>query len=142
MNVASGSLLLLATALLVAACAVPAPQHNPGVVLENTEWRLIDLGGQRALAGPSLRLDAEQIQARGSTGCNTYFGRYELAGQQLRFGPLASTRRACVDPEMNRQESAFLKALDETRAWRIAGDTLVLREDSGELARFASQSTK
>lgn len=147
MNAVSRALLLVLTVVVAAACAVPVPLHAPGAALENTTWKLVELGGQpvraaRNIAAPSLMLDPAQIQARGSTGCNTFFGRYELAAERLRFGPLASTRRACLDPDMNRQEAAFLKALGETRGWRIGSDTLSLRGETAELARFAAQSAK
>jgi heat shock protein HslJ len=131
-----------AAVLLLAACAAQPTPRAPGATLENTQWHLTELGGRQASAGSTLRLDAAEVQARGNTGCNSFFGRYELAGQHLRFGPLASTRRACVEPAKNLQEGAFLKALGETRAWRIEGNTLVLRGEAGDLARFAAQSMK
>ena len=130
---------LVAAAWLLAACAAPPTPPPPGATLENTEWRLTELGGRPALAGPSLRLEETAIQARGNTGCNNFFGRYEIDGNALRFGPVASTRRACADDTMNRQESAFLKVLGESRTWRITGDTLILGGEAGELARFAAQ---
>lgn len=138
METAIGRLAYAAALLFIGACTVPPPSA-PLSTLENADWRLTDLGGGKALDGPSLRLDETAIQARGSTGCNTFFGRYELDRERLRFGPLASTRRACIDPETNRQESAFLKALGETRAWRIVGETLILVGEAGELARFTAQ---
>jgi heat shock protein HslJ len=106
-------------------------------------WSLVDLGGQPARpagdAGtPSLRLDAAQKRASGNTGCNSFGGGYTLSGESLRFGALVSTRRACVDPELNRQESAFLRALNETRSWQIHDDTLVLSGEAGSVARFAA----
>ena len=77
------------------------------------------------------------------TGCNRFMGPYELSGDSLRLGPLGSTRRACVDPdvdpEMNKQESALLHALGETRTWRVTGDTLLLTGKAGQVARFAAQ---
>jgi heat shock protein HslJ len=117
----------------------------PGAPLENTDWKLLELGGRpvRAsadAAGPDLRLDPAQKQAGGNAGCNRFFGPYELSGQSLRLGPLASTRRACLDPEMNRQEAAFLQALGDTRTWRITADTLVLAGEAGPVARFVAQS--
>lgn len=54
------------------------------------------------------------------------------------MGKLISTLRACVDPELNRQEQAFLDALGATRAWRVTGDTLVLSAPTGPLARFTA----
>lgn len=129
---------LAAAALLLSACASPPPPA-PAAALENTQWRLSEIGGVKALDGAHLTLDAKDVQARGNTGCNNFFGRYELDRGELRFGPMAASRRACAEDERNRQEGAFLKALGDARTWRIAGDTLTLRGESGELARFTVQ---
>jgi heat shock protein HslJ len=124
-----------------------AAEPVPGASLENTDWRLLELGGQPARAstdfgGPDLRLDSAERQAGGSTGCNRFFGSYELSGQSLRIGPLASTRRACLEPELNRQETAYLRALGDTRTWRITADTLVLAGAAGPVARFVARSAR
>lgn len=138
---------LLALAL-VAGCtpygaATGEATSGGGSPLEGTTWRLVELGGRPARpAGtdaPNLRLDAAQKRAGGNTGCNSYGGGYELSGESLRFGALASTRRACADEALNAQEAAFLGALGDTRSWRVTGDTLVLSGESGVVARFAAQ---
>lgn len=137
---------MLALALAVGCRMTPAPEPSAGaaeVPLENTAWTLVEAGGQPARAigsgaGPTLRLDAAEKRASGDTGCNRYGGPYELSGTSLRLGPLVSTRRACIDEALNRQETAFLRALDETRSWRIDGDTLVLAGPSGTVARLAA----
>jgi len=135
---------MLALALAAGCRMTPAAGPSAGaagVPLENTAWTLVEIGGQPARAigsgaGPTLRLDAAEKRAGGDTGCNHYGGPYELSGTSLRLGPLVSTRRACVDEALNRQEAAFLRALDETRSWRIDGGTLVLSSPSGVVARL------
>ena len=114
------------------------------VTLENTYWKLLDVAGQPArvaehTAEPHLLLQPAQKQAGGSTGCNSFGGPYQLSGDSLRLGPLIATLRACVDPEINRQERSFLNALNETRAWQVTGDTLILTGAAGPLARFGAR---
>ena len=146
---------LLLTLTLLAGCAPSgAPARQPaetasvaGAPLEGTRWRLAELGGQPArVAGntgaPDLRLDPAERRAGGNTGCNGYSGAYELSGGSLRFETLVSTRRACIEDEMNRQEAAFLRALEETRSWAITGDTLVLSGASGPVARFTAEAAQ
>jgi heat shock protein HslJ len=111
--------------------------------LENTYWKLVNLGGQPArvaenIAEPHLLLHPAKKQADGSTGCNRFSGSYELSGDSLRLGPLAATRRACLDPKMNRQESTLFEAFDATRSWKATGDTLVLSGEGGPVARFVA----
>src|SRR3982751_4983624 len=134
---------LLAAVALAAGCAAygggSAGASNgraTATALEGTTWSLVELGGQPARpAGdngtPTLHLAAAQKRASGNTGCNSFGGGYELSGASLRFGALASTRRACVDEALNRQEAAFLRALADTRTLRIANGMLVLRGEAG-----------
>ncbi len=148
LSMAAHALLTLALAAGCAASGVPAQRGaTPGPPLEHTSWTLVDLGGLPARAAqnmpvPYLELDPATAQARGSTGCNSFSRRYELRGDSLGLGPLASTRRACLDPEMNRQETAFLEALGGTRTWRVRGDTIVLAGEAGPVARFAAQDQR
>ena len=56
-------------------------------------------------------------------------GGYELEGEQLTFGRMASTRMAC--PNGMETEQKFLAALGQVKRWRIAGRQLELMDDSG-----------
>ena len=81
---------------------------------------------------PHLFLSAQGSDGtlRGSTGCNAISGTFARDGGGLRFGPLATTMRACA-PEISLQEQSFLRALDETASQRIVGDALDLLDASG-----------
>ncbi len=117
---------------------------GPSATLENTYWKVRDLGGQPARVGdnlpePHFLLHPANGRASGSTGCNRFSASYQVTGDSLRFGGFISTLRTCTDPALNRQERAFLEALNGTRAWRLTGETLVLRGDTGPVARFMAQ---
>jgi putative lipoprotein len=119
-------------------------ETGSAAALENTYWKAIAIGDRPArvaenIAERHLLLHPAGTQASGSSGCNSFSGSYQLSGDSLRFGKLLSTMRACVDPELNRQERAFLDALGATRSWRVAGDTLVLSDGTRALARFTAQ---
>jgi heat shock protein HslJ len=122
-------------------------ETRSAATLENTYWKATAIGDRPArvadnIPEPHLLLHPADSRASGSTGCNSFSGSYQLSGDSLRFGKLISTLRACVDPELNRQERAFLDALGATRAWQVTGDTLVLSGETGPLARFAAQYLK
>lgn len=135
---------LLAPALLLGACQNrPAQQAAappaPDAALRNTRWVPRTLAGQ--LVGPPtdggepyLLLRADSA-AEGNGACNRFRGRYTAPGPgQLTFGPLLSTRMAC--PALP-TETAFLKALEQTRTYQISGDTLrLLGADQAPLARL------
>jgi heat shock protein HslJ len=105
--------------------------------LVGTTWAIVELVG-RAPGGPTgavvgaprLRLAADGSLS-GTTGCNRFVGRYELAGTALTIGPLATTRMACDEP-VTRQEHALLRVLsDATLDARLAGDMLHLSRPTG-----------
>lgn len=95
---------------LVAVDHVP-PADAP---LLDTHWKLIAIDNQPVANKPApndahLVLASEGQSASGHSGCNRFTGAYEFAEDALTFGPLASTRMACVDTmELERQ---FLAAL-------------------------------
>jgi heat shock protein HslJ len=57
-------------------------------------------------------------------------GPYQISGESLTIGPLATTRMACAAEIMD-QEQAYLKSLNATSAYRIVGTTLTLSDTSG-----------
>ncbi|HQT01421.1 MAG TPA: META domain-containing protein [Thiobacillus sp.] len=121
-----------------------AGERHPSASLEDTHWKLVEVGGQpaRVQAGEReaylLLLDG---LASGGSGCNKLMGRYTVGTRsQLTLGPMASTRMACT-PELMAQESALHSAFSRTTGYRIDGNTLELRDDDNVLARFTSRAT-
>lgn len=111
--------------------------------LENRYWRLTELKGEPVEVAQGQReahlvLHTEENRVAGATGCNRLSGSYRLEDDRLSFGPLATTRMACMN-EAN-VESRFLAALEETASYRVLADRLELYDDEGErLARFVVQ---
>jgi heat shock protein HslJ len=73
---------------------------------------------------PRITLEADGHRVVGSGGCNRLSGDYQLAGERLRFGHIARTMMAC--PDGMDTETAFVRALDQVRTWRIVGNGLEL----------------
>jgi len=120
---------------------------KPNATLENTYWRLTALGGEPTLVIPNIQephfiLHPADTRVSGSTGCNQFSGNYELSGQSLRFGKVSSTLRACLDPELNRQERTLLDAVNAARQWQVTGDSLELSGEAGPLVSFHAQYLK
>ena len=124
------------------ACAAPRTRssENP---FGNTRWRLVELGGRQSIGAGGER-DAHLVFAQdsarisGSTGCNRLNGSYTREGAALRFGQTATTRMACLDPQLNQQEQTFLAALQATERYEIVRDTLTLVGAAGPLARLVA----
>ncbi len=108
--------------------------------LTGTTWLLSAYNnGQQAvvslIAGTEIAVvfdDAGQIA--GAASCNAYRGTYRVDGGQIDIGPLATTRRACADPQgVLDQELAYLAALQRADSFEIRGDQLSLRDAEGAL---------
>jgi heat shock protein HslJ len=140
----------VALALALAACASPSGgsadsspaaagdvRSNP--TLAGTTWVLTELGGQpvQASAASTPRLVIADSRVTGSTGCNSMSGTADVRGDNLKFGPIASTKRACA--EGMALESPYLAALGDTERYRIQGRVLELLGGRGTLAKFEAR---
>jgi heat shock protein HslJ len=131
--------------LVVAGACAPAQVQGGGsdapVPLAGTSWALTELNGQPPVSvGGRLTLQfaAGESRASGNGGCNQFNGAYMQNGASLRFGALASTRRACLDPAGNAQETAYLQALESTTRQTFQDGELVLYRGTQVVARFRS----
>ena len=109
--------------------------HHAG---RSADWVLVALGEQAsppARGKPAtLRLEASASRAAGFAGCNRFSASYTLAGDSLRFGPIMSTKMACVDGD--ELERSFLGALPVVATYEATDSALILKGPSGPLARF------
>jgi len=68
----------------------------------------------------------------GNASCNSYGGSYTLEGAKgFKAGPVRSTKMACMQPEVNKQESAFFDILEKADAYRVSGNALVISSGGG-----------
>lgn len=129
-------------ALLLTACVpvVPIqpgeppvpPPTIPGNVsdeLANTSWQLVSFGPTKAAAsvlpGSTITLDfGVNGKAGGHGGCNSYGGSYNVRGDQISFGEMASTLIACADSGVTQQEQQYLQAFASADRFERSADTL------------------
>ena len=120
----------------------PAAPAGPRFV-DGVFWQLVEVGGQPAEPADAdghaarFRLNDADRRVTGFGGVNQLTGPYELNGKALKFGKLATTRRAGPEPLM-RQESALTQAMSQTASWRPAGPDEIELLDAARrpLARF------
>ena len=111
------------------------------VALAYTEWTLVELEGEPVEIGadelaPSLVLDLEEARVTGSGGVNRLTGQFALSGDELRFGPLATTRMAGPEEAMQR-EAALLAALARVTSYALDGRTLTLLADGEAVVQLS-----
>jgi heat shock protein HslJ len=82
------------------------------------------------LAGTTLTAVFTGDDVSGNGGCNTYTGGYQLDGDAVTIGPLASTMMACDQPVMD-QEAQLLAALQVPATVEVSGANVTLRDAGG-----------
>ena len=106
------------------ATAAPSLTSNP--------WDVISFNnGKQAVvsvnpAAPMTAVFTADGKVSGSAGCNSYTGGYQVDGNKIKIGPLATTQKACPQPIME-QETQFLKALQSSATWSIFNGVLGMR---------------
>lgn len=120
-------------AAATAAVAPPVAEEAGPSSLLNVVWRVDAVGSEPI--DPALEASlsiGSDLRAGGRGGCNSYFAQVWLEGAQLQFSSIAATRMACSDPAAAGLETAFFAALEATRLWRIADDTLLLLDEANQ----------
>lgn len=109
--------------------------HPPEFVapLANTRWVPLRIGRHTVKVPaqqdePWIVLEPKTRQVTGSGGCNRFTGRYDKGVETLRIRSLAVTSMKCADLG---SEAAFLKTLNETWGYRVAGRRLELLDEQG-----------
>lgn len=121
--------ILVALVALVSGCGGNDDAVNAPTMLEGS-WTLVTLNGAAADAAVPSTLSMNEGTATGNAGVNTFNGSYDAPSDGvLTFGTLATTMMAGPDNAMQ-QESAFLKALADTRKFTTDDGALVLMDDS------------
>lgn len=109
---------VLRICLVLLAASMMACAHSPAALSPlGGAWKLDTSGGVT-----TQTIVFADDRAHGDGGCNRWSADVlGNGGGELRFGPVAATRRGCLDAEANRSESGFLAMLGEVRGYRDAG---------------------
>ena len=117
--------------------AATQPGGEPSLL--DTEWVLATLNGEGLLEGTHITLKFEEEWLSGFAGCNAYgggpdSGRYVATAEgSLEMPVLAITVMDCPSPEgVMEQEQAYVDALTNAAAYRLADDGLEILNATGE----------
>jgi heat shock protein HslJ/uncharacterized lipoprotein NlpE involved in copper resistance len=96
----------------------------------NGTWNLQQLQGkaldpkQQPGAQPTLTISLADNRVSGNAGCNRISGNMEPIGDRINFGPVAATKMACPNMEL---ENQFLRVLSEKELrYRVSDEQLEL----------------
>lgn len=102
--------------------AQPPSTDTPSGGAEGIEFTLVSFGPvgapQPVLPGTTLTATFSDTQMAGFAGCNNYTATLTPVNDYFTIGPVATTRKACVEPEgIMEQEQTFLAALEAVNGY-------------------------
>lgn len=102
----------------------PGCGGRPARLLEGVVWKITHMGATPAQQqSPAFVQFLANNQVAGSSGCNRFFGQYELTGESLTFKGMGSTRMAC-EPALMAQEDELLKLLSSVNRFSFKQDSV------------------
>ena len=117
------------------------PNENAPATFDGTSWSLSHFGNTTLPEGLAITAQFEDGRVYGSSGCNTYRGTYALDGNQITFGPLATTRMACLEPAgLMEIEQTFLEWMTDAQTFILSSDHLMILRPDGEALTFVPES--
>jgi heat shock protein HslJ len=124
--------------LAVAACqGADSAASDP---LDGTSWVLMAYRKTSPISGTTITATFEDGQVRGSAGCNSYSGSYQVSGDTITVGAVAITEMACLEPEgVMEQELLFVEFLTDAQTFRLADGQLQTFRPDGEALTFVPQ---
>ena len=123
----------LAAVLLSLGCRPATP------TITGKEWIVVAVGDRIAPVGAggkmlTLTLDDSTHHAYGFAGCNQYNANYTLTDSALTFGPVMSTKMACL--ESMEIEMVFLSTLPYVTNWQQPDSILTLTSSGGVVVKL------
>jgi len=118
--------ILFCIVLLLVACGTPRSSADSARALSGRTWYIVAVRSERVnnefdTRSPQLSFIGDAVA--GSGGCNALSGTVTIDGDDLQFGPIASTRMMCEQAPL---ENRILKTLAEVRHYSANGERLLL----------------
>ena len=111
--------------------------EQPPAELGGNAWQLISFNNGNGMESNQTTARivvtfGEDGKVSGNAGCNNFNGAYEVDGEEITIGPLATTRKMCAQPEgVMETEQAFLQAMGNAATFSIMGDRLTIYDKDG-----------
>lgn len=104
--------------------------------LEGTTWQLESIRtgevAASAVAGSSVTMRLSEGKLSGKA-CNNFNATVTIDGESIAVGPIASTRMACLNDELTKQEHTVLDMLGKASGFHIIGAQLEVSSTGGSL---------
>lgn len=126
---------IVGLALLGACESAAVPDAKPMAdQLTQSDWAAETIDGTPVVNPGRVTLSFGDGRVSGRGGCNLYSGPAEIGDGTLKFGPMISTKMACIENGLMQQEQAYLKALQDARRYVVGPDgKLTISTSSGAI---------
>jgi heat shock protein HslJ len=109
--------------------------------LVGTNWSMLNYNnGREAVVGALTGTEVTAIfgadgNLTGTAGCNNYSAGFQVDGNNVTIGPVATTDMLCSEPEgIMDQETAYLRAIENAATYKIDRQQLWLRYENESIA--------
>jgi hypothetical protein len=130
---------LASTVALLAGCASNDGTLSPSERLSAVDWRAEFINGAPVTIANPVTLSFNEGNASGRSGCNQYSGNADHDDRRITFGPIISTKMACVGPGIMETEASYLAALQGARSFMIGPDGALTLSGASMSVRFIPQ---
>ncbi len=108
------------------------------IPLEGTPWQAVGINnGRGGVVSSNITRLATAVFAdgkiSGNASCNRFSASYEIQGDRITIGQVATTRKQCPESGVMEQERQYLQALRRARTVTLTSDKLELRDENGSL---------
>jgi heat shock protein HslJ len=135
MKIRSMILPIIMVGLIFTTTACASGNADP---LNGTEWVLMDYDGKSPVEGTTVTIAFKDGAVTGSSGCNSYGGKYEIHSEKIAIRDVASTLMACTDPAgAMEQEGLFLNALNNAQVFQLNDNQLQITTSDGKTLTFS-----
>ncbi len=134
------NMLVLAAMLLMMVGGCVNSDTPSGDILDGTSWTLYAYRKTLPIEGTTITANFKDGEVRGSAGCNSYFGSYQVDGSRIQIGDLAMTLMACPAPDgVMEQEQYITQFLQDAQTLRMSEGRLFIMRSDGEALTFEPQ---
>ena len=82
---------------------------------------------------PKITAELKEGQVSGNSGCNNYFGDYQVDGSSLSIEVGGLTMMHCLPEELMEQENNYISAINRAGSYQVSQDKLHIIDTSGEI---------
>ena len=81
----------------------------------------------------TVKFNSDEKALNGFAGCNTFFGKFSIENNDVKFFDISSTKKYCPQGGKSKMEDKFLNALSKTTKFKeLDNNAMLLLNESGE----------